>query len=246
MINQNKNNKVERFEYAFNRIHSRLKELSQANNSDRFVDLLQDNKEKYSAIRFNFHKLKQYAKLRNAIVHEKIEDGFYIAEPHLSVVEEIEKISEDVYHPPSVYSLANKPVIYLKSHTPLTKILSLFAKYEYSQYPVYENGHFKGLLTSGGITKWLSNVEGGVHKINDTKAEDVLKFEKRRNVACLAKNANMYDMENVFHQFYENKQKLEAVLITEDGDQDQLPLGIVTSWDLLQIDHTTSSLRQNT
>jgi hypothetical protein len=34
------------------------------------------------------------------------------------------------------------------------------------------------------------------------------------------------------------KKKLEAVIITENGKKDEAPLGIITPWDLIEIDYT--------
>jgi predicted transcriptional regulator len=242
MVNKKLNN-VERFELAFNRIHSRLKELSKATNSDRFIDLLQENKEKYSVFRYHFHKLKQFAKLRNAIVHERVEDGFYIAEPHLSVVEEIERISEEVLNPPTVYSLASKPVIQVDASATLPDFLDVIAKYGYSQYPVYDQHQFKGLLTNSGIVRWFSeNIPFDQKQLEQITIADILKLEKDRQVAFIGKEQNIYDLENLFELYFKNRKKLEAVIITEMGEQHAPPLGIVTSWNLLQIDHSTNSL----
>lgn len=245
-MGENHLDKVQRFEIAFNRIHTRLKELSKGSNSDRFVDLLQENKDKYSAFRYHFYNLKQYAKLRNAIVHEEIAEDYYIAEPHISVVENIEKISESVYHPPSAFTLAAKPVIYVNLTMPVEKLLDIINKYGYSQYPVYEHKRFKGLITDGGIARWLSaHIHEGYTFIKKCNVEHVLKSEKMKNVAFMEQSKDIYELESLFEQFSQKKQKLEAVLITETGVQHELPLGIVTSWDLLQIDHSTSSISMN-
>ena len=235
--------KVQRFELAFNRIHARLKELSKGSNRDRFIDLLQENKDKYSAFRYHFYKLKQYAKLRNAIVHEEVEDGYYIAEPHISVVEDIEKISESVYHPPKVLDLASKPVVFLHVQTPMEQVLQLISKHEYSQYPVYEEQRFKGLITEGGVAKWLADhIHESFDVIKRCCASDILEIEKKRNVAFMKKDKDIYELENLFEQFSKKRLKLEAVIITETGDQHEKPIGIVTAWDLLLIDHSTSSI----
>ncbi|WP_159462001.1 CBS domain-containing protein [Salirhabdus sp. Marseille-P4669] len=232
---------VQRFELAFNRIHARLKELSKGSNSDRFVDLLQENKDKYSAFRYHFYKLKQYAKLRNAIVHEEVEEGYYIAEPHMSVVEDIERISESVFRPPSAYKLATKPVIHLNITTPLEKMLEIISRYGYSQYPVYDGKRFKGLITDGGIARWLSDhIPKGYSFVKTCSVSNVLETERKKNVAFMAKHKDVYELENLFTQFAQKKLKLEAVIITETGDQHELPIGIITSWDLLQIDHSTN------
>ena len=40
-----------------------------------------------------------YAKLRNTLVHEKIDSDFYIEEPHQNIVEDIERMAEEFEKP---------------------------------------------------------------------------------------------------------------------------------------------------
>ncbi len=81
----------ERFESAFNQIHENLKKLVSA-DTDKFTSLLRYGNHLKSVQAYQ-DELYQYAKLRNAIVHEKVSPGYYIAEPHEKVVERIEKIA---------------------------------------------------------------------------------------------------------------------------------------------------------
>ncbi|SET60071.1 Predicted transcriptional regulator with C-terminal CBS domains [Salinibacillus kushneri] len=239
-------NHVERFEIAFNQIHSILKERSRNMKTDRFVDLLQENREKYGVLNSNYYKLKQYAKLRNAIVHERIEEEYYIADPHLNVVEDIERISEILKHPPKAMAIASQPVEFFKASSSLQKVLETIEQTGYSQFPIYERGHFQGLLTEGGIAKWVSrNIQNHSINLKGIAARDILEVEKRRNVACLSQEQTVYDVEDSFQMHYEKKQKLEAILITEDGNQDSSPLGIISAWDLVKIEHSTISLLSN-
>ncbi|QHS22693.1 CBS domain-containing protein [Virgibacillus sp. MSP4-1] len=239
-------NHVERFEIAFNQIHSILKERSKDMKTDRFADLLQENREKYGVLNSNYYKLKQYAKLRNAIVHERIDKDFYIAEPHADVVDDIERISDILKNPPKAMDIASKPVEFFKAESSIKKILAAIEKYGYSQFPIYEQGHFKGLLTEGGIAKWVSRtIQNDCVNLDQVTAKDILQVEKRRNVACLSREQTVYDVEDAFQTHYEKRQKLEAILISEDGNQDSSPLGIISAWDLVKIEHTTISLLSN-
>jgi hypothetical protein len=43
----------------------------------------------------------------------------------------------------------------------------------------------------------------------------------------------------LFEKSFEENKKLKAILITEHGSQSQKPIGIVTTWDLVRIDHAT-------
>lgn len=71
---------AERFETAFNRIHKCLIRLVRHDRSDSFKILL-DYGGNHAIIRTHRQDLYQYAKLRNALVHERVKEKFYIAEP---------------------------------------------------------------------------------------------------------------------------------------------------------------------
>ena len=101
----------ERFEVAFNQIHESLKSIVKIKD-DRFKVLLDVGSRKHKMIDKYYNDLKQYAKLRNSLVHDKKEIGYYIAEPHIDVVKHIEKISTIFNKPNYALSIATKEVIY--------------------------------------------------------------------------------------------------------------------------------------
>ncbi|MGG1559593.1 hypothetical protein ABEH82_16230, partial [Geobacillus thermoleovorans] len=65
----------ERFEAAFNRIHAQLKKIANVTHTDAFTSLVHITSKKHALIRSVKEELLQYAKLRNAIVHEKYYPG---------------------------------------------------------------------------------------------------------------------------------------------------------------------------
>ncbi|WP_226581359.1 HPP family protein [Halobacillus litoralis] len=229
---------VEQFEITFNQIHQHLKELNGFPKNDNFVELLQRSKLKHSVIRVHFDQLKQFAKLRNAIVHERISGDFYIATPHEGVVEKLKQIKQTLDQPPEALQFATRPVLYFKEETDLTHIVEAFDQHGISQFPIYNNDRtFLGLLTNDGIVRWLSQkmVEGRVN-LKQTVAKDVLPSEKHANVEFLSSNATVFELEERFETSLDENRKLKAVILTESGNPDDLPMGIVTTWDLIKVD----------
>lgn len=231
------NDIVERFEIAFNQIHQHLKELNGYPKNDNFVELLQHSKLKHSVIRVYFDKLKQYAKLRNAIVHERIDEEYYIATPHTDIVEELERIKRTLDQPPKALDFATRPVLFFKSDTPLSHIIEAFHKHPVSQFPIYRDKHdFIGLLTNDCVVNWMSRtMENGSVRVESVVAEDILD-DAHPNVQFLKAERTVYDLEERFEDSLENNQKLKAVILTESGEPDDLPVGIVTTWDLIKVD----------
>ncbi len=235
------NELVERFEIVFNQIHQQLKEMNGFPKNDNFVELLQHSKLKHSVIRVYFDQLKQYAKLRNAIVHERIRDDYYIATPNEEVVEKLEQILHTLEKPPAAIEFATRPVMFFKADTPLTRIIEAFSEHGISQFPIYDEGRtFLGLLTNDGVVRWLSqSVKDGSVTVEGIVAQDVLVAEKELSVEFLAANGTVYELEEMFETSLEAERKLKAVILTESGDANEKPTGIVTTWDLIKVDRRT-------
>jgi CBS domain-containing protein len=228
----------ERFEAAFNRIHKKLQELLTHLPSDRFTLLLREGQKKYALVRTYADELYQYAKLRNALVHEKITTGYYIAEPHKQVVERIEDISRRFERPLYALQIATKPVLHFYEETPLSDILNAINTYAYSRFPIYNaDGTYQWLLTSNCIVRWMARkLIGSQIDVNAVNACDLKATEKTFTVMFSAKSLDIFEMEDIFEKAHLEGIKLEAVIITENGNASEKPLGIVTSWDLVEID----------
>jgi predicted transcriptional regulator len=239
MMKQMKKGQIlsERFEVAFNQVHDAMKDIVKIND-DRFVVLVKVGAKKYQVIETFKKDLEQYAKLRNAIVHEKMEVGYYIAEPNAKVVEHIEKIANVFNRPNYALSIATKKVLYFDNSESILKVTEAIRQHNYSKFPIYKNKEFVGLLTAGSIVKWMAqNMVSSSVNLDDTHIFDIMKYEKDHLIEFVPKSTNIFDVETIFGKSHKVKKKLEAVIITENGKKDEVPLGIITPWDLIDIDY---------
>ncbi|MFD2922990.1 CBS domain-containing protein [Halobacillus naozhouensis] len=227
---------VERFELAFNKIHQHLKEMNRYPKNDNFAELLNHSKDR-GVVREYYDVLRQYAKLRNAIVHERVRDGYYIASPHVEVVEELERINQTLDQPPLGLDIATRPVLFFYEETELFHVIEAFGKHGVSQFPIYRDGAFTGLLTDAGIVRWLGeSVDGGSVVVDRMTVGDVLRHEKVHNVEFVSEAASVFELEDLFESSHGEGEKLKAVMITEGGERDGKLLGIVTLLDLIKVD----------
>nr|WP_256558351.1 CBS domain-containing protein [Halobacillus sp. A1] len=223
---------------AFNQIHQTLKEMNGYPKNDNFVELLQRSRDR-SIIKEHFDSLRQYAKLRNAIVHERVRDGYYIASPHEEVVEELEKIKRTLDQPPLAMEIASCPVMFFYADSDLLDVMKEFREHRVSQFPIYEGpqGLFLGLLTDTAIVRWMShNVVDGSVCMEGVKVSDLLEDESMREAVFLPEDESVFEVEDVYERSHANGHKLKAVLLTKSGCRDESPLGIVTAWDLIKVD----------
>ncbi|MEH7344344.1 hypothetical protein V7122_10770 [Bacillus sp. JJ1532] len=147
--------------------------------------------------------------------------------------------------PPLALSFASQTVSCFRpeSESPIKDILKEVELIGFSQFPIYDDKQFIGMLTEGGIAKWVyMNLIVHTLSMEGICTRDILAYEKKHNVVFLDRDSTIYDLEDVFERAFERNQKLEGVLVTQTSSQTQKPIRIVTSWDLVQIDFTTFSL----
>lgn len=223
---------------SFNTIDKFLRGLINSPNHISFYRVVDLASETNAAVRRYKDDLREFANLRNAIVHERTDVTYVIAEPHDSTVKRIQHIESEVCKPQSVIPLFKREVSKFSIDDPLVDLLKAIKKYSYSQFPVYEANQFVGLLTENGITRWLTHgVDHSLTSLADIKLSDVFQFEKaKNNFVFIRKETDIYETREIFKNMLDNNgPKLDAVLITHNGKQNEELLGIITAWDMINL-----------
>ncbi|MED1203407.1 CBS domain-containing protein [Heyndrickxia acidicola] len=230
-------NQCERFESAFNRIHKSLKQSVKNAHTDKFKELI-DKGKSHSLVRAYQDDLYQFAKLRNAIVHEKVDLDYYIAEPHLDIVEEIERIAEDFEKPKQAMAIATKPVFFFYEDGKLEDVLTIIKKFSYSQFPIYNHdGEYVWLLTSTHIVKWLADqLSEMTVDIKKVKVKELYNERFTHQIAFAREDASIFDIEDIYEEYHQNNKKLQGIVLTESGTSKDKPKGFLTSWDLVGVE----------
>lgn len=230
----------DRFLTAFNRIDHTLRDIVEAKDFMPFYRLVDQARKKSPLVRKYEDDLRSYADLRNAIVHHRTSTEFVIAEPHLQIVEKIERIDEVLAKPKLVGQLFRKRVMTFQISDSLNHTLKVIRKRKYTQFPVYDGNIFKGLITTVGITNWLATSMSGSHLPKQVPTlQDILQHEKNAasaNYKFISRYITIYEAEEIFKQGVERGRRFEALLITEHGKPHQKLIGIVTPIDIMKVD----------
>ncbi|MDO6450335.1 CBS domain-containing protein [Oceanobacillus profundus] len=225
----------DRFLTAFNRIEKGLKALliKKEMGFSRAVKVLG----KSNALIKQFQDdLLEFAELRNAIVHNKTDLMYTIAEPHDSVVERIEAIEIELLKPRKVDPLFIRKVVCFQETEPLSNVLEVVNKQGITKFPVYSGNVFQGLITHKGIKKWFSKgIENRLTSLLDARLVEVLECEKRDNFRFISKETSVYEAKEIFKEQIGKGNRLEALLITKEGSSSGGLVGIVTNWDIMEI-----------
>lgn len=226
----------ERFLNAFCRLEDELRRVTGFGSHESFIFMLDHAARSNAAFAHYRDDLREYAELRNAIVHKRIGDA-PIAEPHPDIVARIESIAELVTQAPPLSSFFRKHVEICSPRDSLKKVLDLMQQGHFNQVPVYSGKKLLGLLTSDSIVFWLASSFKNSDFIDpNTRVSDLLAFAaSSEDYALLPGSASIFDALEAFEKAYKRGRRLIAVIITENGNNDQHPIGIVTTLEVPRI-----------
>lgn len=225
-----------RFLNAFNNIDYALKTRYGMHRSMGFQDMIRKTVVLNYIVRKNEDSLIDYGRLRNAIIHNANED-IVIAEPHDSVVEDIERIEKLLTTPPKALdSVAHRDVLTISADKSMYDVITLMANSKYSNIPVYKCDTLIGVANGQKILDSLGQflLAGGKSDVflKSVKIEDMLSALQNSNYYVIA--AGDVTVEEALNEFHNNP-KLLAILITKDGEVNQKVLGIVTGSDVMDM-----------
>ncbi len=228
-------NYAERFIKAYNQLDYTIKNLYNFKRGMPFSDCIRRAVPLNSVIRKFEDELVDYSRLRNAIVHSTQNTDEIIAVPKKEVVEKLEHITKLICTPPRVYdSVCRKDVLCVENTVSVCETISLIAKSGYSNLPVYKNGEILGVANGQRILNKLGNVinnhENVCEFIHNTKIEDIISSDQ--NFYTIAPKS--LTINEALDLFSENR-KLLVILITPNGNYLEMPIGIVTVSDILDI-----------
>ncbi|MEJ2215781.1 MAG: CBS domain-containing protein [Gemmatimonadota bacterium] len=222
----------DRFLAAFARLEDAFEALTGGRrHRESFANMVHQAGRKNASIRMFENDLREFAELRNAIVHDR-GHGYVIAEPHDKVVAKIERITDIVLDPPRVSRLLDAAVVTLRPDQTLGDVAGAIRQTGYAQYPVYDEHDLVGLLTYRALARWLAaRFDAGEPVDPSVPISEVLAFANSAH-AVVAQDAPVLDVVELFAENARQGRHLTAVLITRSGADGEPPLGIVTAADL--------------
>jgi predicted transcriptional regulator len=224
---------AEQFLKAFANIEKWLRSTTNSDRSVPFYTLVDKVAESHAAARRYMVDLKEFADLRNAIVHERT-DGHPIAEPLPRVVQDIERLEALLTSPPKVLPLFQRKVECAEMDWSLSRAVVRMKSRTFSQLPVTRSGRFVGLLTANTIARWLgAKVDNDIVSITGVTVAEVLNHtEDVENHIFLKRDASLFEALASFDDFEVRGKPLDAILITHSGKAADSLLGIITIFDV--------------
>lgn len=228
--------RAERFIDCFNKVDYSLRTKYNFNRSMGFSELIRRTVPLNYIVRKYEDDLIDYGRLRNAIIHNSREE-IIIAEPHEEVVEKFEKIESLINKPARVIdSVGRRDVLSVDASKSMEEVIRLIARSHYSNLPVYKDNKLIGIANGQKIIDAFGTFleSGGKAKVflENVKIEDML--SKIQNSDYYLVKPITLTVEEALEEYHKNP-KLLAILITHNGEETEIPLGIVTTGDVISM-----------
>lgn len=222
----------EAFLNAFAKIERHLRRITAGKPWMPFVQLVSRASKFSPEVRRFREDLREFADLRNAIVHDRMHDEV-IAEPNAWAVDRISMIADLLTSPPAVIPLFEKRVFKIDEDQSLGEAVRLMRKHNFSKLPVAgSEGEYAGLLTANTIARWLGTAGESVNLRKTTVREVVAYAENGDSEIFVAPGTSVFEVYEHFHRVESRGKTLEAVMISADGLPSPTLLGIITVSDL--------------
>ncbi len=221
---------------AYNKIDQQLRQLYNFKPAQSFSDMIRRSAEQNAVIRKYESDLIDFARLRNAIVHQST-DGRIIAVPCDEVVDEILLIERLLCTPPRIgESVKAKKIVSVDDAISVKQALMLIARTNYSNLPVYRGKRMVGMINNRRIIKAFGAVLERGESIDDFASHTpVGEIVRESDLFAYYKYLGKKDtLQDVLAAFEENK-KLLAVLISENGCPGERVENILTPVDLVEV-----------
>ncbi|MCK7663168.1 CBS domain-containing protein [Corynebacterium sp. CCM 9185] len=220
---------------AFNQIEAFLRDTLDARRSDSFTWMVRQLAKRNQVTRSQSDALHAFADLRNAISHGEYRSGNPIADPRPDIVEEIRRLRDILLAAPTLVSvLRQNPIVRFSPDTPVHDVLSAIREKGYSQFPIYDDGgSYHRLLTARSVARWIAHDLADNGQLDAATVADVLRFAEPHDRAVLVpRTTTVPEALEILGTRDSGGQLPDAMIVTEHGKREQLPLLIVVAADI--------------
>ncbi len=219
-----------RFLEAFAKIENECRQIAKENHTSKFYFVLQEAAKRNSVVYKYQTEIQEYADLRNAIIHQRTDKGEIIAIPVDTVVNEIEKIYLLLCKPILVQDHFIKKVVVARSDDSIENGYHKMKELQSSKLPIIQDQKFYGLLTIDQIANWAMNDREKYKTI-----KELMNVKSNDKIYFISKVTPLFEVLEYFDQSVKKGYSILAILITENGNQTEKLLGIITVADIPKI-----------
>ncbi|MBQ9471190.1 MAG: CBS domain-containing protein [Bacteroidales bacterium] len=221
------------FMEIFAEIEQKLKSICGVSADDylTFSEMLRLAQRQSHVVQQYANDLREYAQLRNAIVHTRRQD-FIIAEPHDEVVRDLRHILRLLNNPPRVASVMHRRPYFATPSTNIITVIEAFSQHGFLRCPIVDGGRIVGLMNSKSISRWLAAHNQSRIDLGTSTVSELVPFAEPDDYQVMAERDDLLTLTGLFKNSIKNGRYIQAVLVTRNGRPDGGLVGIITPSDL--------------
>jgi len=225
---------VDLFLQRYNKLDALLRERTGLGAEIPYAQVVERAAQKDAAVRRRKERLLAIGRLRNAIIHHREYPEQILADPRVETIKDLESLLAEIENPVKVIPKYRREVKVFSDQHFLIESLSYMKNNDFSQIVVLVE-HQHTILSTEGIAKWLENArEVGLADLERALIADALEYEDQSICRYMSRSEPVDAAYEMFEKaIAKGIPRLQAVLITHNGQPHERPLGIITPWDLL-------------
>lgn len=195
------------------------------------------NESDFRVLLENIDQLFLCNKLRNALAHNF--DDPPIADPRQDIVDFMNAIHAEITNPKTAANIMTKKVRKTNTSENIYDVVDDMDRNNFTNVPVVEGGKVVAVLSERSALKWIAATKDDdvklaeVHTVWDVERYlDDINAEDSDVYVFVAKNLNIYSVQDIFDEAIKNGRRVGALFVTNSGSHNESLLGIITAWDL--------------
>lgn len=197
--------------------------------------------EKNSVVKRYKDELDIIRTVRNINTHQRNQEYGYVVCPNPEMNIRLRKIIDEINNPPTIYNsnmcIKRSDIYYQTLQDNVASTIKDMLEKVYTHIPIIENNVLIGVFSENTLLD-IVNKNQGIIVDETTKFKEIEEFLKVENHTSeefifISKNKNIYDIEEIFKDYFSRKKRIGCVYITEHGKQSESILGMLTAWDVL-------------
>lgn len=177
-------------------------------------------------------------KIRNLLQHNPKIRGEYVVMPSESVLDTLREIINKEKNPPLAIDFGVRAQKIYKTYldSPLMKTIGVMQSRGFSHVPVINKNKFFGVLSAYSVFEFFSDK---LKEVTDTTEVRVmanfLPINRHRNEFYLfmPRTATFFEADEAFEQRDSRGRRLAGIFITENGNQNEPLLSMLTPWSVV-------------
>lgn len=196
---------------------------------------------KNSVVKRYKNEIDTIRRVRNLNTHQRNDKYEYVVCPNPDMNIKFRKIIDEINNPPTIYNsnmCIKRNYMYCKNlNDDINSTIKDMIEKVYTHIPIIENNILKGVFSESTLLD-IINKDKGIIIDKSTQFKEIEEFLKIENHTSeefifISKNKNIYDIEEMFKNYFSKKKKIGCIYITENGKSTERILGMTTAWDIL-------------